>query len=116
MRTRLTLHPHQDGAKGLRAQYGDRLVCVRYRCDEQEKKRYKTVELIVEENRWEPSLCPPKGNTLVWVRIALLEAEVRQQAKAAGGKWDPQRRLWELRYDRAVALGLGKRIVRGKGL
>ena len=27
VRIRLTLRPDQDGAKGLRAQYGDRLVC-----------------------------------------------------------------------------------------
>jgi hypothetical protein len=69
-RARLTLHPSQDGAKQLRAQYGDRLICVRYRYDDQQKKRDKTVELIVEENRWEPPSCPPKGNTMVWVRIA----------------------------------------------
>ncbi len=50
MRTRLTLHPGQDGAKQLCVQYGDRLVCVKYRYDEQKKRRYKTVELIVEEN------------------------------------------------------------------
>ncbi len=53
---------------------------------------------------------------MVWVRIALLEAEVRQQVKGAGGKWDPQRRRWELRYDQAIALGLSKRIVRDRGL
>jgi hypothetical protein len=49
MRIRLTLHPHQRGAKQLLAQYGDRLVCVRYRYDESRKKRFKTVEVIVEE-------------------------------------------------------------------
>ena len=42
-RIRLTLRPDQDGAKGLRAQYGDRLVCVRYRYGAQTQKRYKTV-------------------------------------------------------------------------
>jgi hypothetical protein len=42
---RLTLHPHQDGAKGLRAEYGARSVWVRYRYDAQKQKRYKTVEL-----------------------------------------------------------------------
>jgi len=116
MRTRLTLHPGQDGAKQLGVQYGDRLVCVRYRYDEQQKKRYKTVELIVEESRWEPPAPPPQDSTLVWVRIALLEAEVRQQVKTAGGRWDPQRRLWELRYGQVIALGLSKRIVRNGGL
>jgi len=29
MHTRLTLQPHQRGAKQLLAKYGDRLVCVR---------------------------------------------------------------------------------------
>jgi hypothetical protein len=46
MRTRLTLRPHQRGAKQLLAEYGSRLVCVRYRYDEHGKKRWKTVELI----------------------------------------------------------------------
>jgi len=54
MRTRLTLQPHQHGAKQLLAQYGDRLVRVRYRYDEPQKKRIKTVELIVEKSVWEP--------------------------------------------------------------
>jgi hypothetical protein len=33
MRTRLHLKPGQKGTKQLLAQYGDRLVCVRYRYD-----------------------------------------------------------------------------------
>ena len=37
MRTRLTLRPHQRGAKRLLAQYGDRLVCVRHRYDAEQK-------------------------------------------------------------------------------
>lgn len=41
----------QDGTKRLTKQYGDRLVRVRYRYDEHTQKRYKTVELVVEE--WE---------------------------------------------------------------
>ena len=34
-------------------QCGDRLLCVRYRYDAEEKRRYKTVELIVEEAAWD---------------------------------------------------------------
>jgi len=45
MRTRLTLRPGQDGAKQMQAQYGDRLVCVRYRYDDRRQKRFKTVEV-----------------------------------------------------------------------
>jgi hypothetical protein len=50
MRTQLTLHPDQDGAKHLREQYGERLVCVRYRYDKARKERWKTVELIIEKS------------------------------------------------------------------
>ena len=42
MRTRLHLKPGQRGTKLLLAQYGDRLVCVRYRYDAQRRKRFKT--------------------------------------------------------------------------
>ncbi len=54
MRTRLKLRPGQRGTKKLLAQYGDQLVCVRYRYDEATHKRYKTVELIVEVVDWHP--------------------------------------------------------------
>jgi hypothetical protein len=95
----------------LFAQYGNRLVCVRYRYDERQKKRVKTVELLVEEREWEP--CPPQHATesLVCIRVAWPEVAGRQQVKRAGGKWHPQPGVWELRYDLVVALGLEERIV-----
>jgi hypothetical protein len=34
--------------------------------------------------------------------------------RAAGGKSDPNNKLWELLYKEAVALGLESRIVKGK--
>ncbi len=54
MRTRLKLNPGQRGTKQLVEQYGDQLVCVRYRYDETCMRRYKTVELIIDESDWEP--------------------------------------------------------------
>jgi hypothetical protein len=39
-------------------QYGDSLVCVRYRYDEQRQRRYSTVELIIEESPWQPEPLP----------------------------------------------------------
>ena len=110
-RIRLTLQPGQDGAKGLQAEYGDRLVCVRYRYDAQKQKRYKTVELVVAEEQWEPPAPRPAPEQIVAVRVSAPEATLRQQVKNAGGQWDGQRRVWKLRYDRVVALGLNKRIV-----
>ncbi len=53
-RVRLHLKPGQKGTKQLLAQYGDRLICVRYRYDAQRKKRFKTVELLVAERDWQP--------------------------------------------------------------
>ena len=40
-RVRLHLKPGQKGTKQLLSQYGDRLICVRYRYDVQRKKRLK---------------------------------------------------------------------------
>ena len=111
MRTRLTMHPNQRGAKQLLAQYGNRLVWVRYRYDEQQQKRFKTVELIVEEHAWTPATYQRPAESLVQVRVAVSEIVVRRQVKNAGGRWNLQRGVWELRYDQVVALGLAERIV-----
>ena len=111
MRTRLTLHPHQHGAKQLRERYGERLVCVRYRYDETTKERWKTVELIVEKSVWEPPTLKWQADTLVAVQVEAQEREVRQRVKAAGGKWNPKEVVWELPYGQVVALGLTARIV-----
>ncbi len=115
LRTRSTVRPEQRGAKRLRAQYGDRLVCVCYRYDTQGKRRYKTVELIVEEGDWEPSVPKRARDRLVKIRLAVPEIALRTQVKQAGGSWHPQERVWELAYNRVVHLGLTSRIV-GQGL
>src|SRR6266851_9374930 len=105
MRTSTTVQPGHRGAKKFVAQYGDRLVCVRYRSDEQRQKRFKTIELIVEEWPWRPpSLRRTKGS-IVLVRVAVQEIEMRRQVKGAGGVWNPDKQAWEVRYDVAVALG-----------
>jgi hypothetical protein len=111
MRIRLTLQPDQDGAKQLREQYGDRLVCVRYRYDEAKKARGKTGELIIEKSDWGPMAVHWQADTRVALQIAVQEREVRQRVKAAGGKGNPNEAVWELPYGRVVALGLTNRIV-----
>ena len=94
--------------------YADRLVCVRYRYDEQRKKRFKTVELIIAEVDWSPPPPPIQAETIVGVRVGLKEREMQRQVKRAGGKWNPERRVWELCYKYVKALGLEKRIVEPK--
>ena len=110
-RVRLHLKPGQKGTNQLLAQYGDRLICVRYRYDAQRKKRLKTVELLVDERDWEPPHVPFAHDQIVGLRVALADVAVRDRVKQAGGTWDPERRVWQLRYDRVVALALNSRIV-----
>lgn len=105
MRTSVKLRPGQRGTKRWVAQYGDQLLAVRYRYDRTRHKRYTTVELIVAEARWAPA------TTLVGVRVAWDENELRRQVKAAGGRWDPARRVWDLPYGQIRALSLLHRIV-----
>jgi hypothetical protein len=44
-------------------------------------------------------------------RIAFADVAVRDRVKQAGWTWNPERRVWVLRYDRVVTLGLNSRIV-----
>ena len=111
MRTRLHLKPGQKGTKQLLAQYGDRLVCVRCRYDAQQKKRFKTVDIIVAEREWEPPAPRFAADAIVGVRVGFAEVEVREQVKQACGRWNRSRRVWEMRYDQVVALKLEGRIV-----
>jgi hypothetical protein len=89
-------------------QFGDRLVCVRYRYDQHAKKRYKTVELIIETADWNPA---PPPDTLMALRVGLHETDIQRHIKAADGVWNRPRQVWELRYDQTVALGLTDQIV-----
>ena len=111
MRTRLHLKPGQKGTKQLLTQYGDRLVCVRYRYDAQRKKRFKTVEIMVAEREWDPPAPRLTAATLVGVRVGFAEADMRERVKQAGGKWNRRRKVWDMRYDQVVALKLEARIV-----
>ncbi|MGH7390887.1 MAG: hypothetical protein ACREM3_15740 [Candidatus Rokuibacteriota bacterium] len=104
----LNLKPGQKGTKHLVEQYGDRLVCVRYRYDAARKRRVKTVELIVAESDWAPRFAPDE---IAALRVAFTDVATRKRVKQAGGAWNPDRTVWQLRYDRVVALGLRRRIV-----
>lgn len=74
--------------------------------DEQRQKRLKTVELIVEEDDWEAPAGQGAADRVGQLRVPWSAGEVRQRVKGAGGRWDPASRLWALRYERVVALGL----------
>jgi hypothetical protein len=117
MKTRLTLSPGQKGTKKLLQQYGDQLVCIRYRYNPELKRKYKTVELIVEESPWIPDNSKSimkkesKFNKPVKVRIGYSETNLRDQIKNSGGRWQNEDKAWLLPYRKAVEFGLESRIV-----
>jgi hypothetical protein len=108
MQARKTLRPGQDGTKSRLDKYGEQLLCVRYRYDEERHLRHTTVELVVETVPYHRPT--PAINRIVGVRVGLREVELQRQVKQAGGKWSRERRLWELGCEQAVALGLQGRI------
>ena len=111
MKTRLTLKPGQKGTKKLLRQYGDDLVCVRYRYDEATRKRYKTVEIVVEEIEW-PVKSPLDGpETVVGIQVQWGELDMWKRVKDAGGKWDARRKIWLMPQRVVEQLGLVERIV-----
>jgi len=52
-----------------------------------------------------------KTNRHVYVRVRFEEQELRQQVKAAGGRWVKEAKLWQLPHNKAVRLGLKNRIL-----
>ena len=52
MEVKATIKPRLNGTKKYLQQYGDQLVCVRYRYDKQHNRRQTTAELIVDELDW----------------------------------------------------------------
>ena len=79
--------------KQLLAQYGDRLICVRYRYDAQREKRFKTVELLIADRAWEPPQPCFAHDQIVASRVAFADVAVRDRVKQAGGAWNPERRV-----------------------
>ncbi len=116
MRVRLVRRPGQHGTKAYVTQYGERLICVRYRYDEATQKRYKTIEIIVDEQPWVPKKAKPSmrklaADTLVGVRLDRTDRTNYHHLWRMGALWDPKLGVWHLRYDEAIALGLTDRII-----
>jgi len=104
LRVTKTLEPDQTGAVRLTRQYGDALLCVRYRRDPRGLTRYTTVELIVDR-----APVATKSMRVVGVRIQFGEEQLRLRARNAGARWDKEARLWRMPLSIARALGLTER-------
>ena len=110
MKTRLILKPGQRGTKSLVKKYGDALLCVRFKYDSLSQQRIKTVELVVEKTAWKPPKPRYTTDSLVPLRIEVEDMPMRQQAKAAGGRWNPEKRLWFVKYGKIAGTALEKHI------
>ncbi len=110
MKTRLILKPGQHGTKSLVKKYGGALLCVRFRYDEKLQQRLKTVELIVERTNWTPRSPRYTPDSLIPLRIGPWDKPMQLQAKAAGGRWNPEKQLWFAKYGKIAGTPLEKHI------
>jgi hypothetical protein len=107
MKVRLKLKPGQKGTKKLTARFGSKLVCVRYRYDELLRKRFTTVELIVDELPW---IASAEKDPTVYLKAGRTETKIHDMIKNAGGFWDRSKFLWVLSRSKTRKLGLEDRI------
>jgi hypothetical protein len=56
----------------------------RYRYDNRRRKRFTTIEIIVEEPGWSP----PENPAIVGLRVDFQETELQRRVKQAGGGWN----------------------------
>jgi hypothetical protein len=110
MEIKATLAPGQNGTKQLLKQFGDQLLCVRYRYDKLRQKRMKTVELIVDEQDWIPAVVIPVDRKVA-LKIGFAETELREMVKSADGYWNPDQKAWMLSYKQVLRLGLERRVL-----
>lgn len=111
MKSRRKLLPGQPGTKRLVKRYGDRLVCVRYRYVEEQHRRIKTIELIIDEEEWYPDSSRIPPNKRIDIQAGYHEEAVITRIKSAGGRWNRVKKVWEVAYKEVVALGVTDCIV-----
>lgn len=109
MKSYCHVKPGQNGSKRLLEQYGDRLLCVRYRYDEERRMRLKTVEIIVEERPWQPPF-RFRDDDQVPVTVGFEETVLREKLRKARAKWNPKEKVWMVAYGKVRGTELEARI------
>jgi len=108
--TTKTIKAGKPGTEKWVKKYGESLVCVRYKYDPINRRKLKTVELIVENKPWIKNESRIPANKIVGIKVSYGEKNVGILVRKAGGEWNKEKRLWELPYMIAVNLGLEDRI------
>ena len=91
LRVAKTYAPDQNGAKRFAKRYGDSLVCVRHRLNEDGTVRHATVELLVESTP-----VASRARSLVAIRIPGSDRATRALLLACGAQWYPKEKYWLL--------------------
>jgi hypothetical protein len=90
------LKPGQKGTLRLMERFGAALVCVRYRYDARTGDNLTTAEIIVDRR---PRRTPRYRDTdQVAVAVPYTQRGLQEKLKAAGGRWDPDERVWRVRF------------------
>ena len=87
------------------------MVCIRYIYDDKKQVKLKTVEIIVEKKPWHKDVRRIPKNKIVNVQVDYGEIQIGRIIRSAGGRWNREKKVWELPYGAAIALGLDKRII-----
>ena len=112
-----TIKPGMPGTRQFQKHWGDNLVAVRYRRNN--NTLYTTIEIVVDEREQShPDISLNavhafKRRQLVALPIAFEEGVLRATAKRSGAKWSAQRKVWVMPYRTAVALGVQNRVIEG---
>jgi len=69
------------------------------------------VELIVERIPWRPAARKFADNDLVPVKIGFTEKGLMEIARAAKGRWNPDTKLWYIRYGKIKGTALEKHMI-----
>ena len=106
-----TITTGKPGTKTLLKKYGTNLISVRYRYDNQRHCKILTVELIEEIKPWHPNHKRIPKNKIMFLKITYDEIHLRRLVKDEGGRWNSERRLWEIPYSKVLELGLENRLI-----
>ena len=112
MKIQRTLLPGQPGTKKLVDEYGDNLICVRYRYDLKKKQRLTTVEIIIDRQKWNLNESRIPLNKIMNLKIEYGERELAQQVKSLGRRWNSQKKAWRLPFKYVQILKLEDRIIK----
>lgn len=116
IKTKRILKRGQPGTKKFERIYGDDLVCVRYKYDYKNKKRYKTIELIVDREPWTPGQNDTFSNKKICVQVHYGERELAKKVKESGGVWVKAVGLWLVPLQAIIDLSIECRVVKNEAI